>query len=530
MKKKKAFIKIFFVCLLLVSPYISSVKITTSEDFSSSLVQPFLNYDDPISITNDNDFGPSGYNFIGSGTSVDPYIIENLAINNTNSVGIYIFGTTKYFLIRNCTIAADTYGINIDSVQAATAEVWNCTITGSSRGIYIYNTNLAESFNNTILETKEIGIYYDQCDLSYIYNNTVAHGSRGIKVEDSYHPYVYYNYVFNNTQEGILAEGSDEIVIQHNVCDDNLDGIHTYSCFDPFVGNNDCSDNKNRGIYIRYSDYARVGGNNFHACGLGVYDVNLVDLLTLQVTSNYIDGSLIYYGENLTSTNIWVQYSQFILINCSDVQISSQPAISESLYEGISLQFCKDVTIRWSYISECYYGIAAINSQNIYIENNTMWNNDISTVLANVFVGRIQLNYISNGTIGTFLLDNVDNFTVLDNTYSAMAAYGLAFQNSDNNVAYHNNFINCGALTYGYDDGTNNFWYNVSLQEGNYWSNWVSGAYAIDGPAGSMDLYPLSSQYNPPPLIGEFGLDNWIIGILLVFLPIIITSVRRKKQ
>jgi len=111
-----------------------------------------------------------------------------------------------------------------------------------------------------------------------------------------------------------------------------------------------------------------------------------------------------------------------------------------------------------------------------------------------------------------------------------MAAYGLAFQNSDNNVAYHNNFINCGALTYGFDDGTNNFWYNASLQEGNYWSNWVSGTYAIDGSAGSMDLYPLSSQYNPPPLIGEFGLDNWIIGILLIFLPIIIASVRRKNQ
>ena len=43
-------------------------------------------------------------------------------------------------------------------------------------------------------------------------------------------------------------------------------------------------------------------------------------------------------------------------------------------------------------------------------------------------------------------------------------------------------------------DDIENIWYDEILLEGNYWSDWVSGVYYIDGSAGSVDPYPLSSN------------------------------------
>ena len=53
----------------------------------------------PILISSDKDF--ETYNFSGSGTIDDPYIIENLAIAESQYVGIFISKTTKYFVIQN---------------------------------------------------------------------------------------------------------------------------------------------------------------------------------------------------------------------------------------------------------------------------------------------------------------------------------------------------------------------------------------------------------------------------------------------
>ena len=75
----------------------------------------------PISITSDSNFEV----FPGSGTEVDPYIIEGYNITTTSDEGIYISGTTKYFIVRNSYIDAEWYGIYISNVADGTATVIN---------------------------------------------------------------------------------------------------------------------------------------------------------------------------------------------------------------------------------------------------------------------------------------------------------------------------------------------------------------------------------------------------------------------
>ena len=72
-------------------------------------------------------------------------------------------------------------------------------------------------------------------------------------------------------------------------------------------------------------------------------------------------------------------------------------------------------------------------------------------------------------------------------------------------IIHHNIFINNGATVQAYDEGTDNIWYDIETNEGNYWSEWSgTGEYLIDGSSGSIDPYPLGEAFIPelysPPL------------------------------
>jgi hypothetical protein len=83
------------------------------------------------------------------------------------------------------------------------------------------------------------------------------------------------------------------------------------------------------------------------------------------------------------------------------------------------------------------------------------------------------------------------------------------------------------------DDGENNLWYDISVNEGNYWSNSKRRKdYSIDGSAGSVDPFPLSS-----PIVPSLSTSKTLhTGIVFVFLSLIVIplnsyfSSKRKKR
>ena len=93
-----------------------------------------------------------------------------------------------------------------------------------------------------------------------------------------------------------------------------------------------------------------------------------------------------------------------------------------------------------------------------------------------------------------------DNVTLVYNSIMNCSSYGLTlFANTSNITIYYNTFINnvqanADAQSQCSDSGISNFWYNGNLMIGNYWSDLgTSSNYTLDGSAGSVDLYPLSS-------------------------------------
>ncbi len=530
--KRKTNLVTLTLLIFIIIPYLQTNTSITIADLNNNPISPIdiISADSPISITSYAELIAAS--FPGTGASNDPYRIEDLVIITEESAGIHISGiseTVSHFLIRNCTIDAADYGIDIFDIIAGRTHIWNCTIYNADIGIRVQQALYAETMNNTIYSCSTAGVRYDTCHWSYIYNNTIYNTYRGIYVTNSYHPYVYYNYVHHTQEQGILVEDSDEIVVQYNDCEACKIGIESYSSINPFLGNNYISDSTNIGLYSRYSNYARIGGNDFHDCGLGVYDSNVEDLLTLQVTSNYIDGSLIYYAENLTNENIWVKYSQFILVNCSNVQISSQDQLAYSLGVAIKLLYCTNVAIRYCYFNNALTAINFQGCENIKIYNNTLNNNPNVISAAASTGGFIRENVFYNGTIGINFAFEVNDFDIYQNNFQNFSLYGIVFEVSNNNTFYHNNLINCGSgSSYGYDGGTGNVWYNTTLSEGNYWSNWVSSTYSIDGPEGSVDMYPLSSPY-VPPVVPEYKLLSWFAVVFLVIIPGMIIYLKKRR-
>ena len=71
-------------------------------------------------IRKDQDF-VNRYDFPGSGTLNNPYLIAEYNIETSKEYAIYIEGTTKHFLITNCTIKCQKDGILISNTAERSA-------------------------------------------------------------------------------------------------------------------------------------------------------------------------------------------------------------------------------------------------------------------------------------------------------------------------------------------------------------------------------------------------------------------------
>ncbi|MHA2309055.1 MAG: NosD domain-containing protein, partial [Candidatus Heimdallarchaeaceae archaeon] len=144
-------------------------------------------------------------------------------------------------------------------------------------------------------------------------------------------------------------------------------------------------------------------------------------------------------------------------------------------------------------------------------------------------------NTIINSFRGIFI-DNTDqsNFTynlIQDNSYYGIHASLL----SENNTYHHNSFISNAVgvgLSQAYDLGNYSTWYDVSVNEGNYWDDWMGiGGYGIEGDGEYfVDLYPLSES--PMPKISELDRQQSLMFVLLMTfaIPSILLIRKRKRK
>ena len=120
----------------------------------------------------------------GTGTPVDPWIIRDLVINTTDTLGLRIDDTTEHFEILNCTVTA-SWGIYLDNIADSTAKIKNNTVIDcSSYGIYLNKANGTWIEENNLIDNSR-GIVINYCYLTFILGNYCSNEDVGIFIRDS---------------------------------------------------------------------------------------------------------------------------------------------------------------------------------------------------------------------------------------------------------------------------------------------------------------------------------------------------------
>ena len=221
----------------------------------------------------------------GSGIVSDPYIISGWDIDATLANGIYIHGTTAYFVIRDCYIHNGGAGYQaISLTDCVNGTLDSNTCSNNFIGIYLGFSSNNTISNNNCISNNDYGIYLGFSSNNTLKNNNCSNNRIGIYLRISSNSSMVNNTCNSNTQHGIyLYSTSDNDLsnndcsnnshgvwlwlssnntISNNNCSNNVVGIRLYSSSNNTISNNNCNFNSNYGIYLESSsDNNTIVGN-----------------------------------------------------------------------------------------------------------------------------------------------------------------------------------------------------------------------------------------------------------------------------
>jgi parallel beta-helix repeat protein len=221
----------------------------------------------------------------GSGTESDPYIIELWSIDASScdtsvwpyiKVGIAVYSTEKYFVIRDCQVEnADEYGSGISLSFLSNGTIQNCTLGNSGSGISLsgcdnvvisgntlencengitngsYSSDGITISDNSIAGCTDTGIEFHYLTNSSCTGNNVSDNNQGIYVSALWFGSctISDNIVQGNTLEGIDVTGDSE---ENSGSGIKLDytGLTDITADNNTVSNNTASSNGMDGIYV----------------------------------------------------------------------------------------------------------------------------------------------------------------------------------------------------------------------------------------------------------------------------------------
>jgi len=344
---------------------------------------------DPITIWGDGDF--QVYDFEGTGTANDPYLIEYLNITTTTPYSIYIFATSSYFSIQHCYLSTshDTgKTIYLENVAEGTANIHNNTITNCLRGAYLSNIDSANITNNEFIDCY-FALTLTACDDNFVSNNKF-HSLKGNARFGVRYPIIGTSAINANITENefygdhttIQLDFCRSMYIAHNVMD-NITLFLTYSQNSQIAQNDgdlleivllysresNITHNSGDSLSTFQSPSSRLEQNSFLAYSISELSIenyeSYVCVGNLAAEGGF---SLIVSSATMDLGPTLSFNSQIILVNCSDVWLHS---FTSSIYNTIYVNFifCDDISIMHSIIESSMY---FKESENIFFYNNSL--------------------------------------------------------------------------------------------------------------------------------------------------------------
>jgi parallel beta-helix repeat protein len=450
----------------------------------------------PIRIDGNSDFdamhGVSG----GSGTAIDPYIIENRDISG-NGIGycIYIGNTTDSFILRNC-------------------QLHNAWLTyANDHGLTLLNVSNAGIWNNTVFSNQYYGIFVYSSNNNTIWNNTAFGNIWGIVLQYSSGNAISNNSVYNNRVAGISLDVSNNNEITNNIA--TSDGTAGIDLCTSSSGNRIAKNTLTASIYglrsLGSSQYNTISNNNMFSNAYGIYlssSGNNINVTDNNCSYNSQHGIYVMStgSNNVVSDNICSHNGQHgILLESTSGNTLVNNTCSFNSGNGIYLSSSSSNTVSWNTCwnnnasSGEHFGILLYGSSNNIISNNSCRSNgyhglqlqysnnnivDNNTCLSNRYSGicvypgagnTFTHNFCSNnGNGGMVVGDSSSVNYILDNTFSDQL-YGISLVSSSNQVLKRNTMVNDGIyfwMSYSHDIDTSN---TVNGRPVYYFKNQVGG-------------------------------------------------------
>ena len=130
--------------------------------------------------------------------------------------------------------------------------------------------------------------------------------------------------------------------------------------------------------------------------------------------------------------------------------------------------------------------------------NELFQNADDGLSLQHCIHGLVAYNSIYSNDYGMDIANTPSNTIIIENLIQSNTVYGIMITSEVSSISiYHNTFKynGDGSNPQAMDGNGNCYWYNETLSEGNYWSDWDgSGEYELAGPPGTRDPFPLSEE------------------------------------
>lgn len=459
--------------------------------------------------------------------------VENLDISET-SVGICVAFSNK-INIKNV-ISKNSSIAGIYLYESEKVIISKARILYNHYGIYmIYSKNNIIEY--TEVAKNIIGIFLWNANNNIIFNSTAYYNDDGFMLYESYNCTVYNNTVFSNARIGMSLY---------------------LSRYDT-IGENKLLDNGVAGIFLINSYNITIERNRFYNDGILIEGDSLSHWNTHQINiSNTVNDKPIYYYKNIVGGSISSsRIGQLIIVNCTNFRVSGITVSNTSV--GVMIAFSSHVlienasiynssygillsTTNYSTITYCdifdnkLYGVYMWISSYNNLKYNSLKRNMVRGISITLSVNNNVLNNVLEFNTEAISLDSshyniISNNSILNNTHGICiifsnnniitynwiignSYYGVCiFYGSSENKIHHNNFIDNNKFrgligrSQAYDDGLDNYWFDNSIKEGNYWSNWdgsgwgTPSAYPIDGGAGASDWYPLKKPVREWSLI-----------------------------
>ncbi len=408
--------------------------------------------------------------------------------------GIFLSGVNYCEIINNSLVGIPMYCKGIWLRESYNNAILNNVIKSGGLGLYTSNNN---TLTENIISNSDDAIWMNFSSNNVIRNNFIkSNDNHGVYLSNCYSNIIEENIVSDNEGDGVDLNNGSFNIIRNNTINSNYCGIHLSSSNNNTLEENAVLENTEIGVYLTESHGNTIKNNEVKSNDKSGIELmrSRNNIMEKNTALDNLEGIELRWdsNNNTIKDNVLKANSVQGIYISSDKNIIERNIVSHNFY-GIHIDSGNVNNIIKNNIvkSNSEFGILlTINSNNNYIEGNIASDNDVGVDLSDSYRNIIRNNIIiSNVENGVGLSSSTYNL-IENNNISKNRHYGISIsqhydkdfkETSIENLIYHNNIIDnhfWGGFK-GYHPQVQEYfyrrvnrWYDPTLLEGNYWSDY----------------------------------------------------------